>query len=413
MKILIVEPMGHTIGHHTYYTRRLSESLLDTGQVERATVVSYAGFKDDWPKREGLRLIQALPESMNVSWAPCERPDLWVEATKAAMRVALPLAAEHDVMQVLDGHFLPLGWMLRRHPARHKTVMLWHYVPVGARLPPITRLPRGLRTRLRLTLPVILPERLLLSNTTLLVHAQQVADAIHGWLPRARVALIPPGSDPHAGDLPSRGEARRALGLDIGDAPALLVFGYLGTHKGVHTLMAALEQDAPDLRLLIAGQPAAGVDIRAQVVDGGWEDRSVMRLAYVPDEQVPLWFRAADAVLLAYPHHFVQNSGVLTRAADFRTPVICSDVGQMGEFVLQYGLGTLFEPEEPRSMRAAIDEMLAATPETIEGFREGLARDAEDHSWPRIAQRHVELYRRVAAGDLRDLEGPKSGGSKA
>ncbi|MCD6361964.1 MAG: glycosyltransferase [Armatimonadetes bacterium] len=399
MKILIVQPVGHTVGHHSYYTRRLSESLLDTGEVRQVTVVTHAGFWDQWPERDGLTLVQAADQQVT-SWAPCERPHLWAEATRSALRTALPLVGGHDVVQVLDAWYRTLAWSLwRRRDVMRKSVVLWHHLPTGAVIPPLRALPRGLRTRLRLTLPVLVPERILLSNTTSLVHAETVADGIHRWLPRARVAVIPPGSDLHTGRLPDRTEARRALGLDIGDAFALLIFGYLGEHKGIHTLLEALNAGAPpDLRILIAGPPAAGVDIEGMVARSGWAPRTVLHAGYVPDDQVLLWFRAADAVLLAYPAHFVQNSGVLTRAADFRVPVVCSDVGQMGRFVRDYGLGTLFAPEDPASMRAAIDEMLAANGQRRGEMIAGLARYAEDHSWPRIARRHVELYRSVMDG---------------
>ncbi|MBI3921264.1 MAG: glycosyltransferase [Armatimonadetes bacterium] len=398
MKVLLVEPVGHAIGHHSYYTRRLSEHLLGTGEVQQVTVVSYAGFCDDWPELPGLRQVQALTQRQVADWAPCERPSLWAEATRGALKTAIPLVEGHDVVELIDCWYRSLAWVLWTHPwLRRKTVLLWHYGPTALFLPPLRQLPRGLRTRLRLMFPVILPERVLFSTSSMVhVHADTVAERIKQWVPTARVTVIPPGSDPHPEELLDREAAREALGLELGGRPALLIFGYMGPHKGLQTLLAALRDHPPDVRLLIAGPRAANnADVESQIDAAGWSDRSVTRLEYIPHDAVPLWFRAADAALLAYPRTFVQNSGVLTRAADYRTPVLCCDVGQMGRFVREYGLGVLFTPEDSVSLRRAIDEFLHMDEDRIEGFRQNLARFAEDHSWLSIARRHVEMYREV------------------
>lgn len=399
MKVLILQPTGHNIAHHAYYTRRLADNLADHDAVQHVTVVSYAGFKDEWSDRAGLTLRQAIPERFDVSYGCGDRPQEWVEATRRVVDVGLELAPEHDVVQVLDSRLDTLAWKLwARRRFLRKTVVLWHEIPLSARITSLRDLPGGLRLRARLIRRVMIPERILVGGTTTLVHAEPVAEGIRRWLPRARVAVIPPGSDTSHNALPSRDEARRMLGLDIGDRPALLMFGILGPHKGVHTLLAALQQSPPDLALLMAGPPLQGRDIRGQVGEAGWLDRSVLSLGYVPDAEVELWFRAADAIVLAYPAGFVQNSGVLTRAADFRTPVICCDVGQMGQLTRDYGLGLLFEPENPVSLREAIDQFLALDGEEVNQFREGLMRFADDNSWPSIAHRHVQLYGQVASG---------------
>ncbi|MCD6361965.1 MAG: glycosyltransferase, partial [Armatimonadetes bacterium] len=318
MKVLVIQPVGHATGHHSYYTRRLCESLLDTGEVRQVTVVTYAGLRDGYAPRDGLTVLQVTPEQQIADWNPGQREDLWARCSRATMRAALPLIAGHDVVQALDCWYRTLAWHVWRRPRLgEKLVVLWHHAPHAAGLPPLRELPRGLRTRLMKTIPVFIPERLLVSRTTTLVHAETVADIIHRWLPDARVVVIPPGSDPRNEDLPSREQARRELGLDIGDAFALLIFGYLGRHKGVDVLLEALRDDPPHLRLLIAGPPANDIDVPAMLEEAGWADRATLSLGYVPDDRVHLWFRAADAVLLAYPRGFIQNSGVLTRAADF------------------------------------------------------------------------------------------------
>jgi glycosyltransferase involved in cell wall biosynthesis len=400
MRILIVEPVGHTPGHHSYYARRLTEALLDQDEVEHVTVLSYAGFKDPWPARDGLTLLQVAPSNPDEAFAPFERPVQWREATAGVIPTVLDLAATHDVIQFLDCWSPTLaGALWRRRELCRKSVCLWHAPPVESELPRLWQLPRGLRTRWRVWRLRLLPEWLLMTRTHSLIHAQTVKDRILSVYRGAQATVIPPGIDACDRPLPSREEARQRLGLELGTARAILLFGFLGPHKGLDTFLSAMAQSPPEVRLLVAGPPKSDFDAVGLVQAAGWTDRAVVRLGYVPDDQVPLWFRAADAVLLAYPAFFIQNSGVLTRAADFLTPVIISDIGQMGELAREYGLGVLFTPEDPASLRQAVDRFLALDEAALAAMRAGLRRFAGDHSWPRIAAQHVAMYQRVMAGD--------------
>lgn len=396
MRLLIVEPVGHMPGHHSYYSRRLSESLLDTGRVEQVTVLSYTGFADRWPRHDGLSLVQAVAGEHLESCAPMERPSLWRAATQAVMPEVVRLAPDHDVIQFLDCWPPTVaGWLWRWPALRRKSVYLWHYHPVEADLPRLSQLPRGLRTRLLNFRERLWPEGLLMNHVHSLVHAETVRDKMLSVYPRAQVTVIPPGSDAYDRPLPSRAEARRQLGLKLSNERALLLFGYLGPHKGLDTFLLASRDDSPPVSLLVAGPPRQDYDPARLIADAGWTDRTVLRPGYLPDEEVPLWFCAADAVLLAYPAFFIQNSGVLTRAADFLTPVIISDVGQMGQLARQYGLGVLFTPEDPASLRQAVDHFLSLGEEELAAMREGLAQFAHDHSWPLIAARHVAMYQNI------------------
>jgi|LSQX01.1.fsa_nt_gb hypothetical protein len=95
MRILIVQPVGHAVGHHSYYTRRLSESLAQLGRVSRVTVVSYAGFRNQWDAGPKLHCVQVEQADSN-DWFPALEPKRWAANTVATLEAARPLFDDHD-----------------------------------------------------------------------------------------------------------------------------------------------------------------------------------------------------------------------------------------------------------------------------------------------------------------------------
>src|SRR5439155_27091423 len=85
----------------------------------------------------------------------------------------------------------------------------------------------------------------------------------------------------------------------------------------------------PDLGLGVAG--AAWDDrVRAEIVDAAaGDERGVLRLGFVPDEEVAQLHQAADAALLAYREVF--SSGALLLALGFGLPVVAPREGTAPE----------------------------------------------------------------------------------
>ena len=128
-----------------------------------------------------------------------------------------------------------------------------------------------------------------------------------------RLETIMPGSIimdcPHpvyelpGGCKPSKADARKQLGIPL-DAPVLLFFGIVRPYKGLTHLIEAmglLRGISPQLQLLVAGVFWGGT--------GGYTDR-IAKLSlehqihienrYIPDEEVSLYFSAADLFVAPY-----------------------------------------------------------------------------------------------------------------
>jgi glycosyltransferase involved in cell wall biosynthesis len=113
---------------------------------------------------------------------------------------------------------------------------------------------------------------------------------------------------------------------------------------------------------------------------------------FVPDADVPAYFRRADVAAL--PYREIEQSGVLYTALAFGTPLLLSAVGGFPE-IAQRGAARLVEPGSAESLRTGLNDLLADEPGRRELSRAALALAAGDHSWERAAALTEDLYRKL------------------
>ncbi len=180
-------------------------------------------------------------------------------------------------------------------------------------------------------------------------------------LPGELAAGVRPGSavplpDPWTGDFSTgQAEARRALGLPP-DAFLYLHYGTSSPRKGLPVVVAATRRLAPGggAALVAAGRildrdGGAGAGLRELVAAGG----AYLHDRYIEDAEEPLFFRACDAVVLAYQGHY-GSSNVQSRAAAAGRPVVTSDEGLVGWRTRQHGLGLTFRSGSAEELAAAL-----------------------------------------------------------
>ena len=120
---------------------------------------------------------------------------------------------------------------------------------------------------------------------------------------------------------------------------------------------------------------------------------------FIPNGEVKEHFGRAEVVVLPYRDRdgTKGHSGVLSTAFSFGKPVVASTAGEFRELVETSGAGVLVPQEDPERLAEAIVEVLSD-----EQRREEMAacsrRMAERLSWASIADRHVDMYRRVLDG---------------
>jgi D-inositol-3-phosphate glycosyltransferase len=208
----------------------------------------------------------------------------------------------------------------------------------------------------------------------------------------------------------SRTAARGAFNFSPSDR-VVLFFGNIAPYKGLEYLVDAFGQLAtrdPRMRLVIAGQlkcPAAYwrmIQTRIRPL----AESVIQRIEYIPDEQIELFFKAADVLVLPYTHIF--QSGVLFLSYQFGLPAVCTDVGSMREEV-QPGHEFLVCP--PQNSTALAERITSYFNSDLflhlEQMRGSITRYTQQkNSWQRIGQIHLQVYRRIT-GAL-DFEGLSS-----
>ncbi|HEY7151903.1 MAG TPA: glycosyltransferase family 4 protein [Solirubrobacterales bacterium] len=206
----------------------------------------------------------------------------------------------------------------------------------------------------------------------------------------SRVRVIPHGALDYLTRLPD--EAPLPEELAGVEGPVILCFGLIRPYKGVDVLLDAF-RSIDGAELWVVGRPL-GISM-----DELWgaASRAASRVRFVPrfvpDRELPAYFRRADLVVL--PHRDAEQSGVLFAALAFGNAIVMSDVGGFAE-VAAHGAGQLVPPGDPAALADAIEGLLDDP-----GARDRLAASARKaaagpYSWDAVAAQTMALY-----GELR------------
>jgi glycosyltransferase involved in cell wall biosynthesis len=210
----------------------------------------------------------------------------------------------------------------------------------------------------------------------------------------AAVTVIPYGINNSVPDtrLTPR-EAKRRLGLREDDK-TLLFFGRIGPYKGLELLSTAFQEIVArnaEYRLMIAGTTKKGGEGYLERIQETMRDEInrglvVSQIQFIPDGDIELYFKAADAVVLPYTQ--IYQSGILFLAYSFGVPVIAADVGSFREDVLEGQTGFLCKPRDASDLARTIEMYFASDLYRHLDARRQAIRDYANqrHSWDAVGE---------------------------
>jgi len=180
--------------------------------------------------------------------------------------------------------------------------------------------------------------------------------------------------------------------------PTLLFFGFVRPYKGLADLLAALPVVLAQRRatLLVVGEfwePLEAYQQQARLL--GVEDAVRFVDRYVPNEEIPLYFAAADLVVL--PYRSVTGSGVAQLALGCGRPVLATRTGCLEDVIREGQTGLLVPPANPAALARGILQFLALSPAERAAFSQHIAQDQERFSWQRLVGCIEELATEVGA----------------
>jgi glycosyltransferase involved in cell wall biosynthesis len=210
-------------------------------------------------------------------------------------------------------------------------------------------------------------------------------------IPEERIVIVPHGPYDHYQKINKR-EARERLQIREEEF-VIFYFGLIRKYKGVEYLIDGFnkitEEEIRHFRLFIVGEVWDDVGLDEKVASSPYKDRIVLRTEYVPDEDVALYFSAADVVVLPYLRS--SQSGVAHIAITYRLPIIVTEVGGLVESLSEYD-GTMFIPPADSE---AIKTAILSCYETFAIGEEKKSITTPELSWEGIAKRYEEIIERL------------------
>jgi beta-1,4-mannosyltransferase len=225
------------------------------------------------------------------------------------------------------------------------------------------------------------------------IASRAAVEARYPDLARRPCAVIPLGHFRGSyTDRVTRAEAR--AGFDIRPGTRALTFlGLVRPYKNVPHLIHTVRSLPPDTSvvLLVAGEPLTP-DLAAEVkAAAGSDPRVRLALRHVPDDEVQLYLRAADLVVL--PFTDITNSASALLALSFDRPVLVPSLGAMGE------LQDLVGPDWVRTYCGDLTPAVLSDAITWAGQRAEATPDLDALDWLAIARRTLSLYQTAIRGE--------------
>jgi glycosyltransferase involved in cell wall biosynthesis len=184
-----------------------------------------------------------------------------------------------------------------------------------------------------------------------------------------------------------------ALRLDP-DNSYLLFFGFIRAYKGLDLLIEAFSDKRlrnRKLKLIIAGEFYEDDRVyRDLSKKNNLENDIIFFDHFIKDEEVPLFFCAAD--LVVQPYKTATQSGVTQIAFYFDRPMLVTDVGGLKEIVRDGKCGYVVKPEPEFITEAIIDYF---ENNRKEQFTEGVRQEKEKFSWEKMTSSILEVFNNI------------------
>ena len=209
---------------------------------------------------------------------------------------------------------------------------------------------------------------------------------------------MPMGFCPHPifdnyGEKLSLEAAKQKLKLDT-NIRYLLFFGFIRDYKGLDLLIRAFADERLrkyPVKLLVAGEYYSSSEPYLQLIkDNHLEDFIELRTDFIPDNEVNLYFSAADMVV--QPYKSATQSGVTQIGYHFNKPMLVTNVGGLSEIIPDGKIGYVVEPDHQQIAKALIDFYEYGR---MEEFEANIVEEKKKFSWSNMANTFLTVYNKI------------------
>lgn len=187
-------------------------------------------------------------------------------------------------------------------------------------------------------------------------------------------------------------DARKALKLPT-DKQLVLFFGLIRNYKGLDMLLDAMNElkSHPNIVLVIAGEFYEDKQPYLDLIKKyGIENQVILHGKFIANEDVKLYFSAAD--LVALPYRSATQSGVTQVSFHFEVPTLVTNVGGLGEIIPDKVAGYVVE-SNGKAIADGIKDYFENN--RMPSFTEGMKKEKQKYDWKIFVDEVFDLFKNI------------------
>lgn len=187
-------------------------------------------------------------------------------------------------------------------------------------------------------------------------------------------------------------EARRILKIPENDK-YLLFFGFIRQYKGLDILLEAMADPrikSSNIKLIVAGEYYGDPKpYEEKISQLGLQNQLYMFTDFIPNDEVKLYFSAADCVV--QPYRTATQSGISQVAYHFEKPMIVTNVGGLPEIVPHDKVGYVTAVDST----AIADAIIQFYQQKPFKFQNGIREEKHKYTWDTFINKMIQLYQHL------------------
>ena len=194
------------------------------------------------------------------------------------------------------------------------------------------------------------------------------------------------------GEKLNKTDARKALELPT-DKQLVLFFGLIRNYKGLDMLLDAMNElkSNASIVLVIAGEFYEDKQPYLDLIKKyGIENQVILHGKFIANEDVKLYFSAAD--LVALPYRSATQSGVTQVSFHFEVPTLVTNVGGLGEIIPDKVAGYVVE-SNGKAIAEGIKDYFENN--RMPSFTEGMKKEKQKYDWKIFVDEVIDLYKKL------------------
>ncbi len=238
---------------------------------------------------------------------------------------------------------------------------------------------------------IVLTKYFLNSNSGFVVMTESVKNDLLRLKPDAKYIIAPHPLYDHFGKKIDNASARAQLKIPI-DKKVLLFFGFIRDYKGLDLLIEAMKHLDESYVLVIAGEIYGSFNkYDEKIKQLGVQDKIIKHVRYINDNEVPLFFSAADVCVLPYKN--ATQSGIAGISFHFDLPVIATNVGGLGEMIENGKSGLIVNEISSEAIASTIKKFFA---EKSSDYFSKIQVYNQKHSWENLAKSIIKFSKSIS-----------------